>query len=125
MRTILFKAKRVDNDDWMSGQLFVVGDFTYIFPLKIPGFVVLSIEKDKFKVIPETVCQFTGMKSQAGLDIYEGDIVEFNDYGNIKQAIVEWNNRSHSFVLSSPSYGKNFTRLSGRGKLCILGNIHD
>lgn len=67
---------------------------------------------------------FTGMTDVDGVQIFRKDIVEFDDYGTKKRATVEWNNRSHSFVLSSPSYGKNFTRLSGRGKLKVVAYEH-
>ncbi len=121
MREILFKAKRVDNGEWIEGQ-FVLD------AIDTPRIVV----KDKLSegllfihVIQDSVCQFTGMKSLSGLKVFENDTVSFMERGIEKYAIVEWNAKSHSFVLGTPSYGKNFTRLSGRGKLLLIGNIHD
>lgn len=70
------------------------------------------------------VMQYTGKKDVMKIDIYEGDIVEFTDYV-IKTAVVSWLPRAHAFVLENKSYGKSHTKLTGRGKLKIIGNIHE
>lgn len=73
--------------------------------------------------IPYFLMQFTGLKDKNGIDIYEGDIVSFDDYGT-KQADVIWLNRASAFVLNTSSYGKAHTKLRGRGKLEVIGNIY-
>lgn len=58
-----------------------------------------------------------------GKDIFENDLVEYKDYSkNTRRAFVEWNSKSHSFVLTVPTYAKNFSRLTGQGKLTVVGN---
>lgn len=65
MRKIKFRAKRLYDGEWISGDLHLHTPFPHIH----------STRGDKAKIDRNTICQFTGLRDKNGKDIYEGDII--------------------------------------------------
>lgn len=79
MREILFRGKRVDNGDWVEGFYIQIMSFgsEYHCIFEAPNIDSFNDLND-YKVIPETVGQFTGLLDKNGTKIFEGDLAQYD-----------------------------------------------
>lgn len=125
MREILFKAKTC-NGKWVQGLLTHKDNKWYISNKEGIPFA--------FEVIPETIGQYTGLKDKNGKEIYEGDIVKFDEYKYEKlvQSIIseiKWCEElcSLSLVVSEQqgTRGTLSHLLDYNKEVKVIGNIFD
>lgn len=138
MREILFKAKRIDNGEWIEGNL------VFLFPKKVHEAFIIPIKFGNafmqlregdlgfrcwYKVDKETLCQFTGLCDRYGNKIWENDIVTCQTKygGDIGKVVfhngkfcVQWNSTYHY-----PRNGKCENYYDINTKNSVKGNVFD
>lgn len=138
MREIMFKAKRIDNGEWVEGNLVFLfqtkAHEAFIIPIKFGNAFMQLREGDLgfrywYKVDPETLCQFTGLCDKNGNKIWENDIVTCQTKygGDIGKVVfhngkfcVMWNSTYHY-----PRNGKCENYYDINTKNLVKGSVFD
>lgn len=124
MRKILFRGKRVNNGEWVVGDLFNTTKIVITTTSNKGIYTENGSDIFKYEYIevhPDTIGQFTGLTDKNGKEIFDGDI--FTDsLGN--KAIVEWDERNARYLGFSIE-NRAIMYIGREPKVTVIGNIHD
>lgn len=131
MRKIKFRGKRVDNGEWAYGYLYIHEPPLQCFKSDTPENVTAYILKTGFadwnmsrpidfvEVDIETLGQFTGKLDDAGVEIYEDDIIRVSD--------ATYMDSTPCYTLFTVVYAKELCIPFYKpwDSVCVIGNKHD
>ena len=119
IREVIFRGKRTDCGEWVEGDLlhYESGEMAICKGFSKYGYEATEII-GRYKVIPKTIGQFTGLTDKNGKRIFEGDIVRYED----DIGYVIYNGDDARFLVDSPNM---YISMDYSNEFEVIGNIHD
>lgn len=114
-REILFKAKRIDNGEWVEGDLERTKYDDVIWIVDVRGEKCYRCDSD-------TICQYIGLTDKNDKKIWENDIVELPDEEGY--FTCKWEEDAARFVMNGDGLTVNFDNYWSY-QTEVAGNIFD
>ena len=123
----LFKAKRIDNGEWVTGQYV---NTCYPKDCKKTGHFIVKYPNHLNEIYTSTICQCTGLKDKNGKLIWENDVVGFWDTYSTENGQAEmdcigkvvWDDETISFQVTNRLSAESYEVLE---ECSVIGNIFD
>ena len=137
MRGVLYKAKRLDNGEWVEGYLIELGKHSFseskrfgIIDKAIPcGFNSVVYNIEIMEIDPETVCQQTGLPDKNDAMIFENDkIVEVKSgmSGIVKFSLYDGKHYGFHIVWNGLcNYRNDIYYWANNNLIEVTGNVYD
>ena len=122
MRTIKFRGRRIDNGEWVYGDLEIRRNTGVCL---IHTYNDDDTYKEQFEVVPDSVGQFTGFYDKNRIEVYENDVLAWKFKRTYK---VIWYIAKGRFILMN-TQNRNDTMDCYfddiEDEFEVIGNIHD
>lgn len=117
--SIKFKAKRLDNGEWVEGDLMKESYGARIIEHTSKATNWIAVD-------PNTVCQFIGLTDCEGNEVWEGDIIKNHDFPFEKRTVT-WANCLTCFIPTDEDGGqdRHLSLLVLFKKWTVVGNKFD
>lgn len=132
MREILFRAKQIDDGEWVEGYYAMMGKGNLIRHYIVQNCALTGLFEDPednmyfndVEIDPETLCQYTGLNDKNGKRIWENDIVEDKRFKELYKVVFR--TKDGGWYVENIKIGALFGIIEGTSyQYEVKGNVFD
>ena len=116
----LSRGKRIDNGEWIFGNLFLTDDGVYIIQNYVPQHSIKNCEVD-----PSTICQCTAMPDKNNKLIFENDIAIKHNDDDKEPYLIRWSENYAAWELAQCGCSMYGFFDVDFGEIEVIGNMID